>query len=304
MNALASAKAHAAVIAAACMWGSIGLFVRTLDKYGYSPLSIVFVRMIVAFVILCACLCLFNKKNLLRIKIKDVWIFIGTGLSSAILLNLFYSLSIVANTLSLASVLLATSPFFVVFLSAPLFKEKITAVKITALLIAFSGCVLTSGFIGSGAEFNPFGIFIGVLSGIGWAVYSIFSRFALNRGYDSLTVNVYSFAIGSLACLPFTDFAVIGASVGTNPAFMLFLLLLHALIGSLLPYILYTYGLQYIETGKAAIMSGIDPVTAVLLGAAIYAEIPSFICVLGIALVLLAIALLNLPRNSRSSPKQ
>lgn len=297
MNASLSVRAHIAVIIAACMWGSIGIFVRTLDGYDYNPLTIVFVRMIIAFVLLCAYLCLFNKRNLLHIKIKDAWIFIGTGLSSAVLLNLFYSMSIVANSLSLASLLLATSPFFVVFLSAILFKERITAVKITALLVAFIGCVLTSGFIGSGTTFYPFGIFIGVLSGIGWATYSIFSRFALNRGYNALTVNIYSFAIGSLACLPFTNFEVIGTSIQGQPVFMLFILFSHALIGSLLPYILYTYGLNYIETGKAAIMSGIDPVTAVLLGAVIYAEIPSFTSALGIVLVLLSIVLLNLPRG-------
>ncbi|MDD2497367.1 MAG: EamA family transporter [Desulfitobacteriaceae bacterium] len=297
MNVSLSVRAHIAVILAACMWGSIGVFVRTLDSYNYSALTIVFVRMIIAFALLFAYLCLFNKKDLLRIKIKDAWIFISAGLSSAVLLNLFYSMSIVANSLSLASVLLATAPFFVVFLSAPLFKEKITAVKITALLVAFIGCVLTSGFIGSGSTFNPFGILIGVLSGIGWAIYSIFSRFALNRGYDSLTISVYTFAIGSLSCIPFTNFGVIGTSIQGQPVFMLFLLFTHALIASLLPYILYTYGLNYVETGKAAIMSGIDPVTAVLLGAVIYAEIPSFTIAVGIVLVLLSIALLNLPRG-------
>jgi DME family drug/metabolite transporter len=297
MNVSLSVIAHVAVILAACMWGSIGVFVRTLDNYNYSAMTIVFVRMIIAFVLLFTYLCLFNKKDLLRIKLKDAWIFISAGISSAVLLNLFYSMSIVANTLSLASVLLATAPFYVVFLSALFFKEKITAVKITALLVAFIGCVLTSGLIGSGATFNPFGVFIGVLSGIGWAVYSIFSRFALNRGYDSLTISVYTFGIGFLSCIPFTNFEVIGTSIQGQPVFMLFFLLAHALVASLLPYMLYNYGLNYVETGKAAIMSGIDPVTAVLLGAVIYAEIPSFTCSLGIVLVLLAIALLNLPRG-------
>lgn len=296
-NKRLSFKAHFSVIAASCMWGSVGIFVRTLDTHGYSPLTIVFVRMSIAFVILLACLCLLKKSSLLHIKIRDLWIFIGTGVSSAVLLNLFYSVSIVMNSLSLASVLLATAPFFVVFLSAPLFKEKITIIKVTALFAAFIGCVFTSGLLGSGAVFNPLGILIGVLSGLGWAVYNIFSRFALNRGYDSLTINLYSFGLGSIACIPFTDFNVIITSLQTDTGFMSVLLLTHTLFASLLPYVLFTYGLNYIESGKASIMGGIEIITAAVIGAIIYAEIPSAVVVVGIALVLFAVFLLNLPRK-------
>jgi drug/metabolite transporter (DMT)-like permease len=284
-----------AVILATCMWGSVGIFVRTLDVHGYSPLTIVFVRMSIAFVILLIFLLALNKRALLSIKFKDLWIFLGTGISSAVLLNLFYSLSIVMNTLSLASILLTTAPFFVVFLSAPLFKEKITSVKIAALILAFVGCVFTSGFIGSGAAFNPLGILVGVLSGLGWAVYSIFSRFGLNRGYDSLTINLYSFGIGSIACMPFTNFAIIGDSVMESPGFMIVLLLAHTTFASLLPYILFTHGLNYIDTGKASIMGGIEPVMAAVLGAVLYAEIPTPIILVGFVLVIFSVTILSLP---------
>ena len=30
------AKAHIAVLLSGCMWGSLGIFVRVLDNYGYS----------------------------------------------------------------------------------------------------------------------------------------------------------------------------------------------------------------------------------------------------------------------------
>ena len=289
-----SVKAHIAVILAACMWGSAGIFVRTLDIHGYDPLTIVFVRMSLAFVILFISLCLLNKRVLFHIKIKDLWIFIGTGASSAVLLNMFYSMSVVMNSLSLAAVLLTTAPFFVVFLSALFFKEKITPIKVTALVLAFICCVFTSGLIGSGTVFNPAGVLIGVLSGFGWAIYSIFSRFGLNRGYDSLTINLYSFAIGSLACIPFTDFAVITSSIQAAPVFITILLLSHTVFVSLLPYILYTYGLNHMETGKASIIGGLETVSAVVFGIVIYSELPNVIIVAGIVLVLWAVVLLSL----------
>ena len=292
-------KAHAAVLVAGCMWGSVGIFVRPLNQHGYSPLTIVFARMSLAFIILLACLYVSNK-GLLRIKLKDTWIFIGSALTSAIALNLFYSMSIIMNSLALAAVLLATAPVFVVFISVPVFKEKITSVKLTALILTFGGCVLVSGFIGSGAAFYLSGVFIGVLAGIGYALYSIFSRFALNKGYDSLTVNVYSFGIGALACIPFTNFSAIATSVQAQPAYMGALLVAHAVFTSLLPYVLYTYSMKYMDTGKAAILSSVEPVAAAVFGIVLYSEIPSVTGVGGMILVILAIALLNLPRGFKT----
>ena len=299
-----SLKPHAAVLLAGCMWGSVGIFVRLLDGLGYSPLTIVFVRSIVSFTILFIALLIFNKA-LLRIKIKDLWVFIGTALTSAIALNLLFNISTIMNSLALAAVLLTTAPFFVIVFAAFAFKEKITSMKIAALLLVFAGCVLTSGLIGSGSafsgfDFNPIGVLIGVLSGVGYALYTIFSRLALNRGYDSLTINVYSFGIGALCCIPFADFTVITGSIYMQPAYMSLLLVTHALFASLLPYVLFTYGMNYMDTGKAAIIVSIEPVSAAIFGAVLYREIPSAISVIGIALVILAIALLNLPQSFRS----
>jgi drug/metabolite transporter (DMT)-like permease len=281
------------------MWGSVGIFVRYLSGLGYSPLTIVFARMSISFVITFIGLLLFNRK-LLRIRLKDLWCFIGTGLSSSIALNLFYSMSTVMNSLSLAAVLLATAPIFVILISAPLFKEKITATKLQALIIAFIGCVLTSGIIGTGAVFSPLGILIGTASGIGCALNSVFTRTALNRGYHSLTVNIYTFLIGSISCLPFTRFDVIAASFADVGRLICLILLLHCLFTSLLPYMFFAYGMKFMDTGKAAILASCEPVAATIFGIILYREIPGVFSVIGIIVVLFALVLLNLPNGWRS----
>jgi drug/metabolite transporter (DMT)-like permease len=295
----------ASVLAAGCMWGAVGVFVRILDEAGYSPLTIVFVRMALAFVILAPFLLATGKRSFFRIRLRDLPLFAGTGISSAIVLNVFYSMSTVMNPLSVAAILLATSPVFVVLLSAPLFKEKLTATKLRSLIIVFVGCVFTSGVIGGGvsaavsgvSQVTPQGIAIGTLSGFGWALYGITTRYCLNRGYPSLTVNLYSFLIGALVCIPFTDFGVIASSVAAAPGYMLLILILHTLIVSLLPYSLFTYGMNFMDTGKASIIASIEPVVATLIGFFLYGEKPDFVTILGIALVLFGIALLNLPEG-------
>lgn len=285
----------AAALVAGCFWGATGIFVRILADDGYSPLTIVFVRMAVAFVLAAAAMAAMRRFDLLRIHVRDLWCFVGTGVSSSILLNLFYSMSTVMNSLSLAAILLATAPIFVVVLAAPIFGERITAVKAQSLVIAFVGCALTSGIIGSQALFSPRGVSIGLASGLGYALYSIMSRFALNRGYSSLTVNVYSFGIGALVCAPFTDFSVIARTVAGAPAQMTLILLAHALFVSLAPYMLFTYAMSVVDTGKASILASSEPVAATIFGIFLYHELPDAYQAIGIVLVLAALALLNVP---------
>ncbi|MCL2493513.1 MAG: DMT family transporter [Clostridiales bacterium] len=285
-----------AVLAAGCFWGTTGIFVRILDGFGYSPLTIVFARMSLAFVILLAAFALMKKLDLLHIRLKDLWVFIGTGVSSAILLNLFLSMSTEMNTLALATVLLTTAPIFVVLLSRPIFGERITKMKVLALVVAFTGCVLVSGVIDKGPAFLPFGIFIGVLAGVGYALYNIMTRFALDRGYSSLTINVYSFGIGAAVCVPFTNFALVAATIADAPGRMAVILLLQSLFVSLFPYMLYTYGMKFMDTGKASILASIETVAATVFGFAIYHEVPTVLSVAGIVLMLFAVFLLNYKR--------
>jgi len=294
-----TARGVVSALAAGCLWGSVGVFVRLLDGYGYNPQSIVFVRMSIAFVILAAVLLILGKKDLFRIRLKDVWCLIGAGVSSALMLNLFYSMSIVMNSLSLAAVLLATAPVFVVLLSAPIFKEKITAPKVQALILVFIGCVFVSGAIDADKVFSLPGIIIGLLAALGIGVNSIMVRFSLNCGYNPLTVSAYSFGFGSLSCVPFTQFALIASTVSAAPGSMMTLLILHTLCAALFPYILFISSMKILDTGKAAILASVEPVAATILGIFLFSELPSGFNVIGIAIVLVGVAVLNVQGGLR-----
>lgn len=147
------------------MWGSAGIFVRILTEYGMDSITIVESRVVPAVVILLGGLFIADK-NLLKVKLRDIWIFLCTGVLSMLGLNLCYNEAIKELTLSLAAVLLCLSPVFVLGLAAVIFKEKLTKQKIFCAVLALIGCVLSSGVleeIGS-VKWTVFGIFIGVLS--------------------------------------------------------------------------------------------------------------------------------------------
>lgn len=278
------------------MWGSAGIFVRILTEYGMDSITIVESRVVPAVVIL-LCGLFITDKNLLKIKLKDVWIFLCTGVLSMLGLNLCYNEAIKELTLSLATVLLCLSPVFVLGLAAVIFKEKLTKQKIFCAVLALIGCVLSSGVleeIGS-VKWTVFGIFIGVLSGFFYALYSIFSKVGMMKNYHSLTITAYSLLAICIALIPLADWRTMGGIIEASPLPMSGFFLLQSLITSILPYVLFTVALNYVEAGKVAILASSEPVAALFFGIVFYNEIPTVLSFCGLVLVLVALGLLSVP---------
>lgn len=278
------------------MWGSAGVFVRFFTELGMNSLTIVESRVILAIIIIFTGLFIMNRK-LLRIKLSDIWIFICAGVFSMLGLNLCYNEAINELTLSLAAVLLCLAPIFVLILAGIIFKEKLTKQKIFCAILALIGCVLTSGIleeIGS-VKWTTFGLFIGTLGAFFYGTYSIFSKIGMMKKYHSFTITAYSLLAVSIVLIPFTDWQIIGNIIESAPLKMSGLFLLHSLVTSVLPYILFTVSLNYIEAGKVAILASSEPIAALFFGIFFFAEIPTILSLTGLIIVLLALGLLSVP---------
>lgn len=279
------------ILLAGSLWGCMGLLVRPISKALPNSIDVVFFRALVSAFFLLISLALFNRKAL-KIKIRDLWCFIGTGLLSVTFFNYCYFNTIKRMDLSVAAVLLYTSPAFVILLSALLFKEKVTKKKVLALILAFIGCALVSGIITAGTNLNGPGILYGLGAGFGYALYSIFSRYAINKGYSSFTITFYTFLLSMLVTLFMADVkAMPGAFAGDTK--LLIYSVFMVLVVTLLPYILYTLGLAGMDNGRASVIASIEPVMATVVGIIAYNERPDFWVVTGMALVLISIGLLN-----------
>ena len=162
------------VILAGCLWGTMGIFVRHLNAIGLEAMEIVEARAALTAAAMFAALVLF-RRDLLRVNIRDLWVFAGGGIVSVILFNFCYFQTIQRASLSTAAILLYTSPVFVLLLSVPLFGEKLTKKKILCLMLAITGCALSSGLAG-GMALSPMTLLFGLGSGFGYGLYSIFSR--------------------------------------------------------------------------------------------------------------------------------
>lgn len=283
------------ILLAGSLWGSMGLFVRKYNALGMASLDIVAVRAVVTAILMVVFLSVYNRR-LLKIKLKDLWCFAGTGLCSIVFFNYCYFKTITMTSMSVAAVLLYTAPAMVMLMSRVLFKERFTKIKLAALVITFVGCVFVTGVMGDTGNLTGAGILVGLGAGFGYALYSVFSRYAIERGYESLTISCYTFLFAAVGLLPFADgredFLLCTKSPGTALFTICF-----GLVSTVLPYILYTYGLKYTENGKASIIASVEPVVATSLGIFIYHEKITVNGFIGMVLILGAIVMCNIRKK-------
>lgn len=283
------------VLFAATLWGSMGVFVRYLNAAGLSAIEITQVRISVGFVAIASYLSIF-RRDLLKIKLKDIWCFLGTGIISLLLFSTCYFKSIEYGTsLSVAAILLYTAPIFVMLMSLILFKEKMTTAKLIALILAFGGCILVSGV--GGDMGNIKGILLALASGFFYALYSIFSRFAINKGYSSLTIVFYTFLFCVIGCSCLADWQTITSVVLTPNIKIILLCIGLGIITGFLPYVFYSRGLELMESSKASILASVEPVVGTLFGVFLFHEELTILGGIGILLVLGAVVLLSVKRK-------
>lgn len=285
-------------IGAGVLWGLISIFIRALSAAGLTSLQLLFFRGMTSGLMLLVFL-LIKDKKLLKIQLKDIWMFIGTGVISLTFFSLCYFKTIIDVGTSIAVILLYTSPIFVLLFSVLLFKEKITWLKLVALAMTFAGCIMVTGFGGSNA-ITPKNFIIGICAGLGYALYSIFSRYALQK-YDSFTVTFYTFVFSGISIIPFAGLGGIGAAINWK---VVLLLIGISLFCTVLPYIFYTYGLTGLENGKAAILVTVEPLVGTIIGFALWKEPLSLVKIIGILLIFVAVILCGLPAKSKGNIKE
>ena len=279
------------------LWGSAGIFIRILREAGFDSITVISSKTILAAILLFAGLLIF-KRDYLKIKLKDLWLFVGSGIFGIFLLNVGYNAAVEKLTLSLAAVLLSLSPVFVMIFARIVFKEKITVKKIICTGFAVFGCVLVSGIMegDSAGNMSFAGIILGTSAAVFYALYSIFSKIAMERGYSVFTIVLYSTLIISIVLIPFTDFGTIAGFAKTAPLTNWVFLVIYAIATIILPYMLYTIALKYVDAGKVAILgAGGEPSAAMIFGILIYSEIPSLLSVAGLVITIAALAFICLP---------
>lgn len=279
------------VTGAAILWGILVIFIKNLSGAGLSSMEIVTLRVYGAALVLVTGLLLYNRK-LLKIRLKDAWCFVGTGVVSIVFFSYCYFKNVTVSSVAVSSILMYTSPIWVTLFARVVFREKIGRKKLAALVMAFLGCVLVSGITGGIGRVSMEGLLLGLGSGIGYGLYSIFGRIALEKGYHPMTVSAYTFLFACVGVLPFIKPVEIWNKMNVEPGLWGWALCM-VFFSTCMSFTLYTVGLKYMEAGRAAVLATLEPIVTTLVGVVVYKEMLSLVMVCGIALVLGASILIS-----------
>jgi drug/metabolite transporter (DMT)-like permease len=282
------------IIIAGLFWGSMGIFVRHLNNLGFSSIQVACLRLTTAGILFALILLIRDRKGF-KIALRDIPLFLALGLVSILFFTCCYFTAIRLMTMSTAAILLYTSPIWVMVLAIIFLKEKFTIQKLIALILAFAGCVLVSGF---GGKVTVVGILVGLGSGLGYGLYSIFGTFALKK-YSPYTVTCYTFLIAGLGSIFVDDPVDLVSkisSIENKPALFGFVLLT-AVVTAVIPFLLYTLDLNMTTAGKAAVLATVEPAAATLFGFFVMKETVGPVAIAGILLVFAAIIVLSLRKK-------
>ena len=201
----------AAVVVGATAFGFLGLFSRYFMDAGLNALDTVVIRISIALLILTPIL-LLSGLDSLRISRKDIPIFLLFGFFKLMSdITFFYAQSSV--TLCLATLLQMTAPFYVMFVSFVIFREKITIKKMASLTLAIAGCIMVTGVLTGGASAEISGVLSALVSGLFFGMFMIGGRITFLRNIKPETGLFYTFLVAAVFALPFSDMGGIATAI-------------------------------------------------------------------------------------------
>lgn len=278
------------IIIAGVLWGTSGIFVHYMAPYGFTSLQMTFLRSIVSFISMSLYILIFDKK-LFKVKPKELLFFSLSGISFFGTSSCYYY-SMQASSISTAVVLMYTAPLFIIIYSVGFLGEKLTKLKAITIFCMIIGCGLVSGIIG-GLKFDLLGVIFGLLAGISYSAYNIFTKIAMKNKSNPFSATLYCFLFASMIGLIVCNPGGIPECVAPNPVLTLPLAIGMGICTCILPYFLYTLALKDIPAGTASALGIIEPMSATLFSIILFREPMDIYSVCGIILILGSVFLLS-----------
>lgn len=279
------------VFACGVLWSTIGPFIRELSALGSSAYLTSFLRMAFATAVLALLTAWRYGPRSLLVDKRTLLFCIPLGVIGMGVNCIFYCWAVETAGVSISAVLLNVAPVAVAVMSRIFFSECITGRKCTALLINIAGCALTAtGGSLDLASFSVFGALCAMGSGLCYAMCIIIGRFS-GSTTNSFVLCTWSDLFSAIFLAFFLGASDISA-MGNAP--LMTVGLLYALIPTVIAYLLFYEGIDRMtDTTFVPILASMETVFAVLLGIAFYGDTLGAAHMIGIALVLLSIVLMN-----------
>ena len=268
------------------IWGSVGIFGRLS---GLSGLGIAFARVSLGALVLLPILCLRGKLgNALGELRKRPYHLLALG--TALALNwVFLFTAFNYTTIANAVLVYYTAPVLATLISWRFLHEKLDAGKVLSLAVAFTGLLLIASSQRISLSNRDFtGIVFALLGALFYALIPNLGRFL--RGVDGESLTFLQLAVASAVLVPFVAVENVGSPVWRAIAVLV-------LVHTVFALYLYMDGLKKVEVKDVALLSYLDPLSAIVYAFLVFGEVPGVRTVIGGALILLASSI-DLARGS------
>ncbi len=278
----------------AAIWGSSFLLIR-VGVEQFTPGQVAFIRCLIAAVGLNAVLLLRGKRYPTDPKIWVAIVLVGIG--NASLPYWLIGLSEQIITSSLASVIQATVPLFsLVIAHFMLADERITPPKIAGLALGFIGVSVLALRQGS-LSGEMTGVLLMVLGSFFYGLFAVFNRRTLSSRVEPIVIAGSTFIISTISALgivliePALGIASANDVPITGDAW--FAVIMLGLVNTFVAYLFFYFIIRELGAFRATSVTYIVPVFGVTLGA-LTGETIDIVLILGAALILSGIAVINL----------
>jgi len=280
------------IFLAGVCFGSSGVLAKIAMAHGLSPLSAAGYRFAIASVVLLPAILSIGPRRFMVKPIDALLLFAHgvIGVSAGILLY-FQTLRLL--TASMAVLLLYLHPIFTLIISTFVLHERLTRLKALAAAIVMTGCFLAVGGLKmETSRLNATTLAIGIGAGLAYSFYTIFGKFLLERrGIGTHSLTTYSIIFAALTLLPIQG--LLEGYQSVDNGFTWLILIGLALIPTLLGFALYTYGLKFVDAGKAGIIGTVEMASALILAFSALGEMMDLVQWIGALMVLCGITIVQ-----------
>lgn len=282
-----SMKNFGAMLLLALMWG-LSIPVTKIGLDSIPPMTLTALRFMVAVPLM-----MFLARRNLRVPASAVLPIIGLGIMGITLGNVAQSFGVQATSASVATILSATIPLFIVIFASIRLKQAVTPSQWSGLVFAFFGIALVA--IGSGSGLDDMskttatGIVLMLVSAAGIAAYYIWSA-ELSVKYGLMPIAAWNMLIGLLTVTPLAGWEMSRLPVDITAQAIAAVIYL-GIIVTVIGLILWLYVLRVVPARIAASVQYLQPVVGITASAILFGESLGPIFAIGVALVLSGLAL-------------
>lgn len=269
-------REKASVILSMVIFGTIGIFVEYIDL----PSGVIasFRGITGAIVILAVMLFCGKKLDFTSVK-KKIKVLLSSGVAIGfnwILLFEAYKFT----GIPVATVCYYTAPVIVVVASSFVFKKKLKAKQIICVLLAMVGVGAVSGVFPEGTT-DMKGVLCGLGAALLYASVMIMNKFMGDvPSYERTVVQLF---VAGVVVLPYAILSAGEIKVNVQSALLLVVV---GVVHTGFAYLLYFGAMKKLESGTVAILSYIDPASAIILSSLVFMALPKPHEIIGVIFIM------------------